>query len=140
MANKKRGGPKRALKRKQRLPKAKEWIAEYEGKDIVKGYAKKFGVDKLCAVKELRMLGMEISEEKVQKVKAGMEQKRLENEKRKQKKQEQEQKDLSGLIEWNADFAYIAGYTSAGFPFGITHEEMKAMEPEWYERVFGSQE
>ncbi|MEO0684918.1 MAG: hypothetical protein AAFY76_07690, partial [Cyanobacteria bacterium J06649_11] len=39
------------------------FIQKYEGKNIVKGYAKWYGVDKLCAIKELRMLGVDISEE-----------------------------------------------------------------------------
>lgn len=50
-------------KREIRLPHAKKWIKTYRGKNLVKGYAKKFHVDNLCAVKELRILGIEISAE-----------------------------------------------------------------------------
>jgi hypothetical protein len=33
------------------------------------------------------------------------------------------------LFEFDSDenFAFIAGYTSGGLPYGITHEEMKAL-------------
>ena len=41
--------PKRKrLKRKSRLLSAKSWIPRYTGKNIVKGYAKRFGADLLC--------------------------------------------------------------------------------------------
>lgn len=39
---------------------AKNWIPKYKGKHLAKGYSKHFGVDKLCAVKELEMLGYPI--------------------------------------------------------------------------------
>ena len=50
-------------KRERRLCSAKNWIKTYSGNNIVKGYSKKYSVDKLCAFKELRMIGVEISEE-----------------------------------------------------------------------------
>ena len=54
---------KKTLKREYRLRSAKDWIKTYSGNNIVKGYSKKYSVDKLCAVKELRMIGFEITEE-----------------------------------------------------------------------------
>lgn len=54
---------KNTPKREYRLSSAKNWIKTYEGDNIVWGYSKKYSVDKLCAVKELRMIGVEISEE-----------------------------------------------------------------------------
>ena len=50
-------------KREKRLSSAKNWIKTYSGQNIVKGYSKKYSVYKLCAIKELRMIGVEISEE-----------------------------------------------------------------------------
>ncbi|MCG6191499.1 hypothetical protein [Maribellus maritimus] len=41
----------------QELGKNLQW------KSVVKGYSKKYPVDKLCAIKELRMIGVDISEE-----------------------------------------------------------------------------
>jgi len=57
------------LKREGRLQVAKHWLPKYEGKSIVKGYSKHFGVSKICAVLELRMLGYEISEDYLEKLK-----------------------------------------------------------------------
>lgn len=54
---------KKTLKREYRLRSAKDWIKTYSGNNIVKGYSKKYSVDKLCPVKELRMIGFEITEE-----------------------------------------------------------------------------
>lgn len=42
--------------------RATNWIDKYNGKNLVKGYSKWFGVDRLCAVSELEMLGQKISE------------------------------------------------------------------------------
>jgi hypothetical protein len=38
-----------------------------------------------------------------------------------------EAESLSAEREWNQDFAYIAGYTEAGFPFGVTREEFETL-------------
>lgn len=48
------------MKRSGRLQAAKKWYSEYEGKNIVKGYSRYFGVNKLTAVYELEMLGYQI--------------------------------------------------------------------------------
>jgi hypothetical protein len=37
------------LKRKVRLRQAVRWVAEYNGKHLIKGYSKRFKVDLLCA-------------------------------------------------------------------------------------------
>ena len=44
----------------QRLHSANEWIKVYDGKNFVKGYSKKYGVDLICAVKELEQLNIQI--------------------------------------------------------------------------------
>ena len=36
----------------------------------------------------------------------------------------------SNLAESDANFAFIVGYTSGGFPYGLTHEEMKQFKSE----------
>ena len=43
-----------------RLAAAGNWMAGYQGKNLVKSYRKWFGVDILCAVAELEMLGVRI--------------------------------------------------------------------------------
>jgi hypothetical protein len=57
-------GPRRKRRnRQQRLQSARQWIATYRGSNIVKGYRRWFGVDSLCAVTELGMLGVRIPKE-----------------------------------------------------------------------------
>ena len=53
---------RKRLKRAGRLQAAPAWIASYTGKNLVKGYANWFGTNKLTAIKELRMIGVEVSE------------------------------------------------------------------------------
>ena len=48
------------MTRRSRLQAARHWIPIYKGKNLVRGYAKWFGVDLWCAVLELRMLGVEV--------------------------------------------------------------------------------
>jgi hypothetical protein len=58
-----RGPRRKRLNRQQRLQFARQWIATYRGSNIVKGYRRWYGVDSLCAVTELGMLGVRISKE-----------------------------------------------------------------------------
>jgi hypothetical protein len=44
-----------------------------------------------------------------------------------------EAESLRAEREWNQDFAYIAGYTEAGFPFGVNREEFELLS--WGEDV-----
>ena len=48
------------LTRQGRLQAAKTWLRSYPGKNIARGYRKHFGVDSLCAIRELRLLGVAI--------------------------------------------------------------------------------
>ncbi len=118
---KKKAPKKKRLKRPARLEKAKQWVKTYSGKRIVYGYAKNFGVDKLCAVKELRMIGIEISEQYEKQLIHSLSL----MQKQKQLKKEQRSEALNTFDD---EFAFIAGYTSGGFPYGITYLEMEQNE------------
>jgi hypothetical protein len=100
-----------------RAKTAKSWIEKYKGKNIVKGYSKHFGVDLLCAVKELEVIGIKIDSQYVEQLKI----QRLTSNK--------PRKNENELVITNPDsednFYYIIGYTSGGAPYGITREEMK---------------
>ncbi len=50
------------MNKQARLQAAVLWMKSYNGKSLIKGYAKWFGVDKLCSIKELKILGVPISE------------------------------------------------------------------------------
>lgn len=115
-------------KRENRLRSAKSWIKTYSGNNVVKGYSKKYSVDKLFAIKELRMIGVEISEEYEKQLINSMEalkQQRLSFKKKREDK-------LNALCGFESDenFAMILGYTSGGFPYGVTHEKMEEINNE----------
>ena len=62
-------GPRRKrMRRPARLQAAVKRRAGYGGKNIVRGYARWFGVDLLCTIAELRMLGVAVDAEYEQQV------------------------------------------------------------------------
>lgn len=117
--------PKRKrFNRRQRLETARQWLQEYSGKKIVRDYRRYFGVDWPTAFKELEMLGVSISAEykaaflkTLAELAAAWEQERAE-------KLARENPDQ------NETFAFIAGYTSNGVPYGITWDEWEQLEPD----------
>ncbi|HEY1438418.1 MAG TPA: hypothetical protein VGG82_13055 [Casimicrobiaceae bacterium] len=132
MARKKktRQAPRRKrMTRRGRLSAARvtRWVEQYKGKDIVAGYANWFAVDPLCAVIELRILGVTIDAERESRMKAAIEARTTE---RKRRQELRSQARLEQLPP-NSDetFAFIAGYTSAGAPYGITFEELGGEPP-----------
>lgn len=57
-------GPRRKrMQRPARLQAAVTWRAGYGGNHIVRGYARWFGVDLVCAIVELRLLGVAVDDE-----------------------------------------------------------------------------
>jgi|GEM_PF-4199930 hypothetical protein len=52
--------------RKQRLQTAPEWIKNYAGPDIVKSYRRWYRIDRICALIELKLCGVAISDEKIE--------------------------------------------------------------------------
>ena len=122
MSKKKSKKPQRkTMKRSFRLQVAKHWIPKYDGKNIVKGYKKRFNVDLLCAATELEMLGIKVDSKYVEQLKIEEENRRKINEIKKMKKQEKEQFDL--YPDSDEYFYFIAGYTDNGISYGITWEE-----------------
>lgn len=119
---------KKTPKREYRLRSAKRWIRTYSGNNIVKGYSKKYSVDKLCAVKELRMIGVDISEEYEKQLINSIEAHRKQRLSIR-KKREDELNALCGF-ESDENFAMIIGYTSGGSPYGVTYEEMEQINTE----------
>lgn len=111
------------LNRNGRIQAAPYWIPKYNGESLVKGYSKHFAVDKICTITELEMLGYSFSEEYKQNVKDATLKKQKEDKKR--KATEREKEDEFSDEECDETFAFIAGYTSSGVPFGITWEEWK---------------
>ncbi|MBY0148237.1 hypothetical protein [Neobacillus niacini] len=106
--------------RKARLQNAKKWTEQYDGKSIAKGYSNWFGVDLVCAITELEILGYKFKQSYKKQVQQTLiaRQKQKENRKRKE------------VVENYEDdtFYFIAGYTSNGVPYGITKEELESEE------------
>ncbi|MFT4414450.1 hypothetical protein ACLM5H_11375 [Fredinandcohnia humi] len=123
---KKRLGPRRKrLNQKARLENAKDWITSYTGKYIVKGYTKWYGVDLLVALKELELLGLVFSDKEKEQVMQAIKQRKDQKKRIKEKKNHRK----NVILEDDSDemFAFIAGHTSGGVPYGITHKEMDEM-------------
>lgn len=127
---KSRATPRRKrMTRQQRLSSAvaTHWVNKYTGKNIIKGYAKWFAVDPLCALMELAILGVKIDPERENRIKASIE---VCAAARRRRQQSRAQAALDE-IPANADeyFAYIAGYTAGGVPYGIPLEDFETLPP-----------
>lgn len=119
---------KKTPDKKYRLRSAKDWIKTYSGNNIIKGYSKKYSIDKLCAVMELRMIGIEISEEYERQLINSMEanrQKRVSF-----KKKREDELNAKCRFESDENFAMILGYSSGGFSYGVTYDEMEEINNE----------
>lgn len=113
---------RKRTKRPARLAAARHWLPTFNGKSVVRGYAKWFGVDLGCAVKELHLLGGELDPQYVQALRTT-----LQNRRRRRSSAE------PGLQPtWEDSFGYIAGFTSGGAPFGATCDDSAFEEdPGW---------
>lgn len=66
---------RKKMNRESRLRSAKDsgWVSKYEGKNIIKGFSKWFGVDLITSVIELRMLGVQIDSAREAQIRASVE-------------------------------------------------------------------
>ena len=101
---------RKRYKRQSRLIIAANWIRTYNGKNLIKGYSNYFGVDKLCAIKELQILGVVISEERKKQI---IEANQRIIEDRKKRKEEKEEASAN-FADSDDELSFIAGYTSGG--------------------------
>lgn len=113
-------------KRERRLQSAKKWLETYAGKNIIKGYRQRYGVDWKTAFTELEMLRVNVDAEYKKRVLESIESLAAAR-RRKREEQLADGEDL--LNEFQDDnFAFIVGYTSSGAPYGITWAEWEAPE------------
>jgi hypothetical protein len=125
--NRKGTTPRRKrLNRQARLNSAIHWMKGYKGKNIIAGYTKWFGVGKICAINELRSIGVFIPDDLENQIRVSQ---KSRNE---QKMKIREKRKIAGtmLNESDDNFAFIIGYTSGGFPYGLTHDEFKIIKSE----------
>lgn len=112
---------KKKMKREARMSSGRHWLKQYEGKKPIRSYIKRYGVSRLCALIELKQLGLTISEDEIET------EKRVEKNKARKKAalaREQEEE----CVNCDANFSFIIGYTSGGAPYGTTWEETEASE------------
>jgi hypothetical protein len=114
---------RKTLSRARRLQRAKRWLASYRGKNVIRGYKKWFAVDDVCAVVELRMLGVDIPD-------ARLEQARRDEQARAAHRARQKEKyaPRASLRTWDDELALIAGYAEEGAPYGVTWDEWGEMD------------
>jgi hypothetical protein len=126
MPKKSMSSKRKRLSKQARLNSALDWIKKYDGKNIIAGYAKWFGVDKICAINELKSIGVVFPEDLVNQVIASHKL-RL-----KQKSIIREKNKITDImpVESDDNFAFIVGYTSGGFPYGLEHDDLKEIESE----------
>lgn len=111
-----------------RLAAAKQWLETYTGKDLVRGYHKYFGVDRPVAVRELKLLGVRVDPNYLSDFNACVAQQR----KARALKRKQRRDEKAETVRDHQDerFAFIAGYTSGGAPYGLTWEELGEEPPD----------
>gem|GEM_PF-3051247 len=107
------------MRRSARLQSAKHWLGTYKGKCIILGYSNWCGVDYICSIKELQSLGTKLDQRRIEQLKASLTNRTRQRERR---KAEQENRELQ-YRDSDENFSYIAGYTPAGFPYGLTWKE-----------------
>ena len=91
-------------------------------KKMNKHYRERFHVDAVTAAKDLQELGLNYTQEQLDQIK------RAEEQRLRQRRMEREAKERERLAELYEDcddrFAFIAGYTDGGAPFGVMWEEV----------------
>jgi hypothetical protein len=121
-----------ALNKEQRLAVAlkKHFMQSPDLIYKIRRYASWFYVKPETAISELRQLGVVITSKDIKAFKKSAAAiKQAKRERRAKRKADAEQAlELLENTDSDETFAYIAGYTSAGFPYGVTWEEMEAAE------------
>ena len=115
------------MKREGRLQSAKHWLGSYKGKCVIRGYSNWYGVDYLCAIKELEMLSVPLNSARKSHLETAV------KERAKQRAKRKEESALGNpIFDSDDNFSFIAGYTPGGFPYGLTCEE-RDPNSEWDE-------
>jgi hypothetical protein len=126
MAKKKKPLPPRCLRmnRGARLSSARHWLATQKKRtpvQIAKSYRKRYGVDWPCAIRELALLGVSIDPGWVEQLNRSLE---GHHQERARRKAARNLNPNSFGGDSDSSFAYIAGYTENGIPFGVTWDEI----------------
>jgi len=120
--------PKKLKGRERRLATAPTWLASNENSkpsNLLKRYRKRFGVDWECAITELKELGVVFDETYLKALRATLTDEN--GHPKPQRPISRFEFDCAQGIPPQSDdeFAFIAGCTAGGVPYGITWEEME---------------
>jgi hypothetical protein len=129
--SKKQGKPsnmpkRKAFKQEQRLQSARSWLPTYAGRNVFRGYRKRYGVDWPTALRELEMLGVAVDPAYQEQVLRTVHE-QAEARKRRRLDKAAEAEDAL-RIDQDEHFAYIIGYTPGGAPYGITWQEWEELD------------
>lgn len=105
------------MSRPARLKAAKRWISEYRGNNLVRGYKKWFGVSDVCAVLELRMLGVDIPDARLEQARRDEQVRAVQRIQRKQVRTAMDE-----VMHADETFVFVAGCTPGGAPYGIEQD------------------
>jgi hypothetical protein len=114
---------RKRISRAARLQSGRHWLGGYKGNNVVRSYARWFGIDLLSATRELQTLGVQVSAEYLERLRVPASQPR-----RRPPAREAPNPHLCVEPLGHGHYAYIAGYTAAGVPFGVTWGELEAAE------------
>jgi hypothetical protein len=128
MAKKKKPPTPRRMRmnREGRFSSARHWLATQKNRtpiQIAKAYRKWYGVDWPCAIRELASLGIILDPSWVERLNRTLAGHYRARARRKAARQPHPLADESNEV-----FAYIAGYTENGVPFGVTWEEWHSLD------------
>jgi hypothetical protein len=134
MARKKKRHPcprRKRMTRRGRLSSARatRWVENYKGKNVIVGYAKWFAVDLVCALVELRLLGVKIDQGREDQIKASIEARAAQRSRRKKLR---EQAQACEFHPFSDDFAFIADCSRDCVPYEVCLQELEEA-PLWWE-------
>lgn len=126
MGKHKRHKKKKSKVRSKRLELAPIWVESYSGKpnNIIKKHRSYFHVDWECAITELFELDIKMDPQYLASLRQTISQ-QFDNEKIHTPITKLEFDVYHECDDSDDNFAYIAGYTAGGFPYGTTWEEME---------------
>ena len=112
-----------------RLKSAGPWLATQRGRPaarIAKSYRKLYGVDWICAIAELTILGTAFDPKWREQLARTLEASR--QAKARAASEREAARARRAFPACDENFAYIAGYTEGGAAYGVTWEEWEALE------------
>lgn len=127
--NKSRCPRRLRMNRQGRLQSAKAWLITQQGRtpaQIGASYRKWYAVDWPCAIQELTHLGVVFDPQWVAQLTRSLEDHHRACAARRAARKSQSHADFPE--DSDEHFAYIAGYTPNGVPFGVTWEEWEQLQ------------